>query len=64
MTATNANYSDILDITKEELKELKKKYEACEDDGVFEFKGKELFKGYAKYLIMYLEEEFEKDRWS
>ena len=64
MTATSANYSDITSITEPEFKELKKKYEACEDDGVFKFQGKDVYKIYAKYLIEYLEGEFGKDRWS
>lgn len=64
MTATeNANFSDITTITEKEFKELKKKYEACEEGGIFKFKGKDVFKIYAKYLIEYLEGEFEKNKW-
>lgn len=39
---------------EEDFRKLKKKFEECEGD-TFEFQGKKLDKGYAKYLIEYLE---------
>ena len=41
-------------VTINDLDDLKKAYENCTDDS-FEFKGSEIIKAYAKYLIEYLE---------
>jgi len=48
-------------ITEETLKELKAEYEKHKEnpDASFEFNGKTLLVNYAKYLIEYLEFEFE-----
>lgn len=44
-------------VSKEELPEFKKEYEKALEDGKenFIWKGSEVFTGYAKYLIEYLE---------
>jgi len=41
----------IEDVIRPNLEEFKKAYEACPDEGYF------TFKGYAKYLIEYMEDE-------
>jgi len=46
--------TDFLSITKEDLKELKALYEKAKPGEVFKFKGKEILKEYAKYMIEYL----------
>lgn len=46
---------DTIIISKQDLKELKKLYEATPKGGIFIFKGKEVLKEYAKYMIEYLE---------
>ena len=44
----------IIHVTKQEFKELKVKYEKCTGES-FYFKGHEVLKDYAKYLIQFLE---------
>ena len=51
---------DKISINEEELKELKKLYEKTPPKGVFMFKGREILKEYAGYLIQYLEQQFKK----
>ena len=62
MTVINAqpdgNYGEITSITEREFEELKRLCNECEDDGIFKFKGLDVYKDYAKYLIEYLEDEF------
>lgn len=53
-----SDQNEILTISEDELKELKRKYETTPDEGTFFFKGKEILKEYAKYIIEYLEEKF------
>jgi len=48
----------VKDIVKPNIEEFKKAYEECEEDGEFTFMGGEYYKGYAKYLIQYIEEEY------
>ena len=59
MITTNAQFEEFITITPKELEILKSKYKACEEDGLFRFKNHELLKSYAKYLIQYLESQFE-----
>lgn len=47
--------NDAIYIDKEDLKELKRLYEATPPGGVFIFKEREVLKEYAKYMIEYLE---------
>jgi hypothetical protein len=44
-----------LDMTREDLEELKKLYEKAKPGEVFLFKGREVLREYAKYVIEYLE---------
>ena len=46
-----------MNFDKSKLKKLKKLYNDSPGD-TFVFEGKEVFKGYAKYLIEYLEKNF------
>ena len=47
-----------MNISIEDFKELKRLYAECVEE-TFIFKGEELLKSYAKYLIEYLEGKFE-----
>jgi len=49
---------DTITINRDDLKELKRLYEACPPGGTFMFKGHEILKEYAKYMIEYLETQF------
>ena len=49
--------SDMITINKEELKDLKALYEKTAPGGIFIFKGREVLKEYAKYMIEYLESQ-------
>jgi hypothetical protein len=49
---------DSISMTREDHKELKRLYEAAPAGGVFTFKGKEVLKEFAKYMIEYLEKQF------
>jgi hypothetical protein len=49
---------DEVSITKEDLKELKRLYDETPAGEVFIFKGKEVLKEFAKYMIEYLEQKF------
>ena len=48
---------NFIEIVKENLDKFKEAYETCEDEGVFVFFGMDFYKGYAKYLIEYIEME-------
>ena len=48
--------TEVVSFNKVTLKQFKKAYEKCSTD-TFMFKGREYVKGYAKYLIDYLEEQ-------
>jgi hypothetical protein len=54
--------SHFISMTREDLRELKRLYEETPEKGVFIFKGKEVLKEYAKYLIEYLEQQFEETK--
>ena len=54
----NDNFGEITSITEGEFEELKRLCNECEDDGIFKFKGLDVYKDYAKYLIEYLEDIF------
>lgn len=58
MIATNAQSNNVLNITFEDFKNLKKKYKTCKKGEIFIFKGQKILKEYAKYLIEYLEDKF------
>lgn len=47
-----------IEISREDLEDLKSRYSKCPDGGVFRFKGQDVLKSYAKYLIEYLEIQF------
>jgi hypothetical protein len=51
-----------MDITEQDYKKLKKLYDTAvkEDQETFLFKSQEIDRGYAKYLIEYLETRFKK----
>ena len=55
---SNGGFSDITSVSESEFKELKRLYNECEDDGIFKFQGKDIYKIYAKYLIEYLDGKF------
>ena len=44
----------MINFNREKLNKLKKAYAACKDE-TFVFEGQHLLKGYAKYMIQYLE---------
>lgn len=54
------NEDNLISWTPQMLKRFKKAYENCEGDGdtVFKFDDNEFVKGYAMYLISYLESYF------
>lgn len=52
--------SDTITINKKDLVELKRLYEAAAPGSTFMFKGKEVLKEYAQYLIEYAETQFGK----
>lgn len=47
-----------MEISREDLKELKKLYKNSKPKEVFIFKGKEVLREYAGYMIEYLEGKF------
>lgn len=49
-----ASSNETISINEEEIKELKELYEKAPEGSVFKFKGKDLLKEYAKYLIEYI----------
>ncbi|MFA5724566.1 MAG: hypothetical protein WC979_10010, partial [Candidatus Pacearchaeota archaeon] len=51
-----------ISVTREDLKELERLYNDCPDGGVFKFKGQDVLKSYAKYLIEYLKMQFNNKR--
>jgi len=59
----NDNFGEITSITEGEFEEFKKLYNECKDDGIFKFKGFDVYKDYAKYLIQYLERGFADNWW-
>ena len=46
---------NFIKIVKANLEEFKKAYNECENEGEFVFFGMDFYKGYAKYLIEYIE---------
>ena len=52
----------MVSITEEDLKELKRLYEKAEPGEVFIFKGREVLKEFAKYMIEYVEGFERKDK--
>jgi hypothetical protein len=55
--SNDASSNVYIEINVDDLKELKRLYEKHKGstNDVFEFKGRQIFTGYAKYLIEYLE---------
>ena len=51
------SHKDMVSISREDLKELKRLYKECKSE-TFMFKGREFLKGYAKYMIEYLDNRF------
>lgn len=50
---------DTIEVSKEDFKELKRLYKKSKPGEVFIFKGKEVLREYAKYLIEYLEDKLQ-----
>lgn len=48
-------YTQFIKIVQANLDKFKKEYNECPDEGDFTFFGMEFYKGYAKYLIEYVE---------
>ena len=46
---------DTITFTPESFLKFKRAYEECPDEGTFIFEGREVLKGYAKYMIQYVE---------
>lgn len=59
MTAINAQSEGMIMMSREDLAAFKRSYEVCKPGGTFFFKGREVLRDYAKYVIQYLEGQFE-----
>jgi hypothetical protein len=49
---------DVINVNRDDLKELKLLYKKSKPGQIFLFKGKEVLREYAKYMIKYLEGQF------
>ena len=56
--ANHVQFDDFIEISVEDVENLKRKCEACEPGGTFFFKDREFLKEYAEYMIQHLETKY------